>query len=50
MDKGEVIHYDGKIRKADCYLIGDKLGKGEVQQDLGLLVHQSMKARKHSRQ
>ncbi|XP_059822785.1 uncharacterized protein LOC132392642 [Hypanus sabinus] len=44
VDKCEVIHFGGKNRKADYYLNGVKLGKGEVQRDLGVLVHQSMKA------
>ena len=42
-DKCEVIHFGSKNRKADYYLNGVKLGKGEVQRDLGVLVHQSMK-------
>ncbi|XP_072437775.1 uncharacterized protein [Chiloscyllium punctatum] len=44
VDKCLVIHFGGKNRKADYYLNGIKLGKGAVQRDLGVLVHQSMKA------
>ena len=34
VDKCEVIHFGSKNRKADYYLNGVKLGKGEVQRDL----------------
>ena len=34
LDKCEVIHFGGKNRKADYYLNGVRLGKGEVQRDL----------------
>ncbi|XP_059818932.1 uncharacterized protein LOC132390340 [Hypanus sabinus] len=44
VDKCEVIHFGGKNRKVDYYLNGVKLGNGEVQRDLGVLVRQSMKA------
>ena len=43
VDKCEVIHFGGKNRKADYYLNGVRLGEGEVQRDLGVLVHQSLK-------
>lgn len=38
-DKCEVIHFGGKNGKADYYLNGVRLGKGEVQRDLGVLEH-----------
>ena len=31
VDKCEVIHFGGKNRKADYYLNGVKLGKGDIQ-------------------
>ena len=43
VDKCEVIHFGGKNRKADYYLNGGRLGKGEMQRDLGVMVHQSLK-------
>ena len=43
VDKCEVIHFGGKNRKTDYYLNGGQLGKGEVQRDLGVVVHQSLK-------
>ena len=43
IDKCEVIHFGGKNKGADYYLNGVRLGKGEVQRDLGVLVHQSLK-------
>ena len=43
VDKCEVIHFGGKNRKVDYYLNGGRLGKGEMQRDLGVMVHQSLK-------
>ncbi|XP_055492007.1 uncharacterized protein LOC129697443 [Leucoraja erinacea] len=43
VDKCEVIHFGGKNRKADYYLNGGTLGKGEMQRDLGVMVHQLLK-------
>ena len=43
VDKCEVIHFGGKNRKTDYYLNGGRLGKGEMQRDLGVMVHQSLK-------
>ncbi|XP_062894859.1 uncharacterized protein LOC134341044 [Mobula hypostoma] len=43
VDICEVIHFGGKNRKTDYYLNGGRLGKGEVQRDLGVIVHQSLK-------
>ena len=43
VDKCEVIHFGGKNRKADYYLNGGRLGKGEMQRDLGVMVHESLK-------
>ena len=42
-DTCEVIHFGGKNRKVDYYLNGGRLGKGEMQRDLGAMVHQSLK-------
>ncbi|XP_059843112.1 uncharacterized protein LOC132403641 isoform X1 [Hypanus sabinus] len=42
VDKCEVIHFGCKNRKTDYYLNGGRLGKGEVQRDLGVIVHQSL--------
>eukprot|EP00061_Rhincodon_typus_P006198 g26572.t1 len=39
IDKCEVIHF-GKNREADYYLNGGSLGKGEVQEDLDVMVEQ----------
>ena len=38
IDKCEVIHFGGKNKGADYYLNGVRLGKGEVQRDLGVLT------------
>eukprot|EP00061_Rhincodon_typus_P016199 g44283.t1 len=43
VDKCEVIHSSGKNRKAGYCLNGDSLRKGDVQQDLGVMVEQSLK-------
>eukprot|EP00061_Rhincodon_typus_P017503 g46216.t1 len=43
VDKYKVIHFGRKSRKADCYLNGGSLGKGEVQQDTGVMVEQLLK-------
>ncbi|XP_055490631.1 uncharacterized protein LOC129696607 [Leucoraja erinacea] len=43
VDKCEVIHFGGKKGKADLYLNGGRLGKGEMRRDLGVMVHQSLK-------
>ena len=32
-----------KIGRVDYYLNGGRLGKGEMQRDLGVMVHQSLK-------
>jgi len=39
----DIIRFGSKNKKADYYLNGSKLEKGSVQQDLGVLVHQSQK-------
>ncbi|XP_055492473.1 uncharacterized protein LOC129697841 [Leucoraja erinacea] len=43
VDKCEVIHFGSKNRKVDYYLNGGRLVKGEMQRDLGVMVHQSLK-------
>ena len=43
IDKCEVIHFGSKNKGADYYLNGVRLGKMEVQRDLGVLVHHSLK-------
>ncbi|PJG57360.1 hypothetical protein CUC53_18445, partial [Aeromonas cavernicola] len=43
VNKCEVVHFGSKNRRADYYLKGVGLGKGEIQRDLGVLVHQSLK-------
>eukprot|EP00061_Rhincodon_typus_P001093 g13688.t1 len=43
LDKCEVIHFGSKNKKGDYYPNGCKLGDGNVQWDLGVLVHQALK-------
>eukprot|EP00061_Rhincodon_typus_P010675 g35151.t1 len=43
VDISEVIHFGHKNRKADYYLNGGSLGKGEVQQGLSVMVEQLLK-------
>eukprot|EP00061_Rhincodon_typus_P001810 g15848.t1 len=43
LDKCEVIYFRSKNKKADDDLNGCKLGEGSVQQDLGILLHQTLK-------
>ena len=43
VDKCEVIHFGSKNMRVDYYLNGGRLGKGEMQRDLGVMVHQTLK-------
>ncbi|XP_059829735.1 STARD3 N-terminal-like protein isoform X1 [Hypanus sabinus] len=47
VNKCEVIHFGSKNRKADYYLNGVELGKGEIQR---YLVHQSLKVNEQVQQ
>eukprot|EP00061_Rhincodon_typus_P004774 g23399.t1 len=41
--KREVMHFSKKNRSMEYFLNGDKIHKSEVQRDLGVLVHDSLK-------
>ena len=43
VDKCEVIHFSSNNRKTDYYSNGCKLREVDTQQDLGVLVRQSLK-------
>ena len=50
VNKCDIVYFGGKNRKADYYLTEVTLGKREVEWDIGVLVHQSMKASKQVQQ